>query len=376
MVRSILLVDDECDSLKPMKLILEDEFTVHTVQSAREALALLERENVDLVIADQRMPEMTGIELLIKIRDMRPEIVRIVLTAYTEFQDMLRAINEGHVYRYIIKPWDIDDMRLTIRQALEWRDLCQSKGELATGLIEANRRLAQQNIELDRVHHAVVNQEKLATVGRFATDMAQEMSGNACLLRDLNRRLMGVLQDDLTKLGELELKSNTLAELATELRDFSQGTVTASAFAPIDPNAPVREVLQLCKPDRDFEGLRIAFQEVPLASFPMDRRQIKHLLLHLLRNAALASRTGGEIEIQIRVEGAELVYQVIDHGCGIPERSRAHIWEPFFSTWSPPGIGLGLNICCQVVELHHGRIEASVTPSGGTTFTVWIPDQR
>ena len=128
MRRTVLIVDDELDSLEPMGYLLEEEYRVVTADSGRAALALLAQERVEVILADQRMPGMTGVELLVRARELYPEVVRLILTAYTDFGAMLEAINKGQVYRYIIKPCTSEDLLITIRQALEWKDFQATHG--------------------------------------------------------------------------------------------------------------------------------------------------------------------------------------------------------------------------------------------------------
>ena len=150
--RTVLIADDEPDCLAPMELLLHEQYAVLTAANGAEALELLNANRVDILIADQRMPRMTGVELLTKVRELYPDIVRVVLTAYTDFEAMIAAINEGRVYRYIIKPWDVDDMRLVIRQALDWRDLRLQTCQLAADLSEAHWELADRHKELERAY--------------------------------------------------------------------------------------------------------------------------------------------------------------------------------------------------------------------------------
>ena len=163
--RSILLVDDEPDSLEPISIMLEQEYHVLTAQSGQAALDLLEGTAAEVIIADQRMPGMTGVELLAQVRERYPESVRLILTAYADFDAMLKAINEGRVYRYIIKPWDPADMMLTIRQALDWKDLREARGHLSADLAEAHQALVRRNIELEEARATLLDQDKLAGLG-------------------------------------------------------------------------------------------------------------------------------------------------------------------------------------------------------------------
>ena len=119
----IMIVDDEPANLRTLERLFRDDYTVITAQSGAEALTLLEQHDVALIMTDQRMPAMTGIELLVKTVPLRPHMVRILLTGYTDVSALIQAINSGNVYRYITKPWDNDDLRMTVSRALEYHEL-------------------------------------------------------------------------------------------------------------------------------------------------------------------------------------------------------------------------------------------------------------
>ncbi len=119
MKNKILIVDDEAANLRALERLFRNDYNVLTAQSGDEALALLQQHDVALLITDQRMPEMTGIELLQKTVPLRPHMVRILLTGYTDVSTLIEAINCGHVYRYVTKPWSNDDLCVTVSRALE-----------------------------------------------------------------------------------------------------------------------------------------------------------------------------------------------------------------------------------------------------------------
>ena len=115
----ILIVDDEPANLRTLGRLFREDYEVLTAPSGDEALALLGHHDVALLITDQRMPGMTGIELLKKTVPLRPRMVRIILTGYTDVDALVEAINCGQVYRYVAKPWNNDELRLTVKRALE-----------------------------------------------------------------------------------------------------------------------------------------------------------------------------------------------------------------------------------------------------------------
>ncbi len=160
----VLYVDDEEINLINFREALCDQFEIFTALSGEEALAVLEKENdMALVVSDQRMPGMKGVDLLTRAWEMAPRAERIIITGYIDPQDIIAAINKGHVYRYILKPWTEDDLQITITQAVERHQLKQRNWEL---LKELNRK----NMELeDRVKErtaelAITNQTLTAKV--------------------------------------------------------------------------------------------------------------------------------------------------------------------------------------------------------------------
>jgi response regulator RpfG family c-di-GMP phosphodiesterase len=119
MIYKILIVDDEPANLRMLERLLNLENDVLTASSGTEALELLSRHDISLIISDQRMPGLTGIEFLKQAAQMRPQTVRIILTGYTDVNDLVEAINSGVVYKYITKPWVNSDLRQTVKRAIE-----------------------------------------------------------------------------------------------------------------------------------------------------------------------------------------------------------------------------------------------------------------
>ena len=113
----ILYIDDEQDNLTVFYSTFRRNFKVHLANSAQEGLEIMKKYTIHLVIADQRMPEMTGIEFLEKIKEKYPDCIRMVLTGFTDVEAIIQAINKGRVYRYITKPWSKDELKLTIDHA-------------------------------------------------------------------------------------------------------------------------------------------------------------------------------------------------------------------------------------------------------------------
>ncbi|MCF8296762.1 MAG: histidine kinase [Saprospiraceae bacterium] len=114
---TILYVDDEEENLVSFRATFRRDYNVLTALTGKEGIEILRNEHVDLVITDQRMPEMTGVEFLEKILPEFPETTRIVITGYSDIEAVIGAINRGEVYRYITKPWDTNELKMTIENA-------------------------------------------------------------------------------------------------------------------------------------------------------------------------------------------------------------------------------------------------------------------
>src|SRR6266436_2420855 len=127
MTYKIMIVDDEPANLRVLERLFRPDYQVVTAPSGAEALALLEQHDVALLISDQRMPAMTGIELMMKTVPIRPQMVKILLTGYTDVGALIEALNSGLVYRYLTKPWNNDDLKLTVSRALEHYEMMKAK---------------------------------------------------------------------------------------------------------------------------------------------------------------------------------------------------------------------------------------------------------
>ncbi len=149
MNRTLLLVDDEENITSSLvRLLRQDGYRVLTANSGKIALSLLAEHAVGVILTDQRMPEMTGVELLTQVRERYPETVRLVLSGYADIDSVKAAINQGAIYKYLTKPWDDEILRANVHQAFLQFELTQERARLTHEIEAANQQLAQINQEL------------------------------------------------------------------------------------------------------------------------------------------------------------------------------------------------------------------------------------
>ena len=146
----ILVVDDEEAILETMTFTFEDEYEVYTSRDARRALELIdEKAPITVVLTDQRMPNMSGVEFLTEVCRRHPATMRIILTGFADMNAIIEAINDGHVYAYISKPWEPDHLKQVMKQAVSHYELSVENERLLTDLKHANVYLEAVMDELD-----------------------------------------------------------------------------------------------------------------------------------------------------------------------------------------------------------------------------------
>ncbi len=195
----ILCVDDEPNVLNALRrLFIDDEYTIITASSAPEGISILEKEHVQLVISDYRMPSMSGVDFLGEVYKRWPDTVRIVLSGYADASSIVGAINEGHIYKFIPKPWNDDELKITIANSIERYFLLKKNSELTAELTKKNEELSGLNEQLNHllkeqkrslefrsrslsVHQSLLDAMPVGILGVDKTDMVV-MCNTSCLL--------------------------------------------------------------------------------------------------------------------------------------------------------------------------------------------------
>lgn len=149
---TVLCVDDEQNILNALKRLLRKEpYRLLTCDSGKEGLEILAGNEVHVVISDQRMPGMSGTDFLRQVKESHPNVIRIILTGYTDVDSITQSINEGHIYKFFLKPWNDQHLTLEIRQALEQHDLIRENQRLYDMTIQQNAELKEINENLETI---------------------------------------------------------------------------------------------------------------------------------------------------------------------------------------------------------------------------------
>ena len=181
---TVLFVDDEDNILRSLKRLLRKEgYRLLTATSGTDGLEILNEHDVHLVVTDQRMPGMSGTDFLAKVKEQYPDVIRIVLSGYTEVDSITESINKGHIYKFMLKPWNDQNLKLEIKQALEQYELMQVNKTLHEKVIEKNEELKKINENLE-----MLVQER--TLDFEIQNQALELS--RAILEDLPMPILGI----------------------------------------------------------------------------------------------------------------------------------------------------------------------------------------
>lgn len=327
----VLVVDDEPLNLEVFQYNFGDDFTLRVAGSADEALQILRTENIAAVVADHRMPGMTGLDLLTWLAEHQPRVVRILLTAHTHVGLLLDAVNRGVLFRYVPKPWDAESMRQDMLLAIQRH---------------------RMEADVDRVKRQSEQEARLAGARLVATALAADLGPAVTELAGLSahtpevsaplRRIAKVVES----LRESE-RSHSLALTPASLSHLSAHACDAIAEAATEAQIDVH---------RHFPD--------GLPDVQVDVSQAVSAITALLQNALQATRGSSAARVGIRTSRTATGVRVTvsDNGAGLGPKS-ASLFLPFVSR-RPGAAGLGLALVRAVALSHGGRCHLGEDAAG------------
>ena len=372
---SVLLVDDEPENIHVFRNILKKDYNVHTATSGAEGLEILKSNPVDLIITDQRMPGMTGIEFLEHVIKDYPQCVRMVLTGYADVDAIIDAINKVKVYMFLMKPVEPQYLKMTIQRALEARKLEKANEELLDNLKVKNKELEQSLKLLKETQNQLVRSEKLAVIGQLAGGIVHEIKNQLGIIlfaEMLEMQFTG--NEEISKfVKHIKAAVRRIESITEEIRRFSKKSPPSYTKKKVDLSAVLEEAISICMYDKQVKRKKIEKHYIQKPHVECNGDKIIQVFINLLRNAAQAVDRNGQIDITLNSTDQDAIIAVKDNGCGMPEETLNSIWEPFFTTKGEDGTGLGLDICKQIINGHGGNIACESKEGEGSTFTVTLP---
>lgn len=375
----ILLVDDEEDNLFLLKTFLETEYHIDTAMSGEEGLAFLENQHVDLMIVDQRMPGMDGLSFCEQASLRCPNSIRIMLTAFSDREMLLSAIAGGKVFRVLTKPWDIVEIQAAIQEAFKKLAYQRAFSSLFQELRDKNVLLENSLQQLKEAQDARLQAERLATVGQVTARMLHEMSNQLTVLVMLKsmREKIQTLPGLAKPIDFVIEATENLYEMVQLLRQFTKGQTPTLQKKPTNFRNLVEHTVRFVEQSSLAKNVTFHEEYEDVGDIPIDPLHMKQVILNLLRNGIQALQKDRRIWVSLhKQEEATAVLQLRDAGHGIPSDIADKIFLPFFTTKTHQGLGLGLDICRQIVQNHKGSITFQSVVGQGTTFCIELPLQE
>lgn len=381
----ILYVDDEHANRVVFELTFGKRFYVKCVPSAEEALALLGRDHAAVVVTDQRMDGMSGDELLRRVKELSPDTTRMIVTAYSDLEPILKAVNEGLVARYVIKPWDRAELEETLRWALEAYVAGKQNSTLQLRLVQTERLRTLGQVAATILHDLnqplaaiSMSAEQLRDLAGIAPILERLSSGERVALTSPERRTLHQLGEELPEIASsLSSCASFMTDLMKQMKQFQRRDSAPPSSAEVAPTPVVKLALTMCRSGSMISGSTLTY-EGP-AELPRVRASSTDLLqifLNLIRNAQQALEehhvSRGKVVLRASPSDGWVTFEVLDDGPGIPPDVVARLGTPFYTT-REAGTGLGIAQCKRLVGRLGGEVRIESTPGEGTRVAFTLP---
>jgi len=351
---NVLYVDDLQTNLILFEATFENDFNIVLASTAAKALEILKEKEVQVLVTDQRMPEMTGTELLEIVAGDYPDIRRFLLTAYTDVETVIEAVNKGHIHGYITKPIQKEEVRSSIRNAFEVYTLRQKNKEILSQLEKAN--LALQNLDS-------VKSEILRLSTREIRTPLNRIMGTIHLLKDKIEseeliEVVNILDSSVLRLERFSKMANQISQIKSSDHAFKK------------ENIPIRqlieytlvEITQLIQ-ETDVK-INVDYKEEPVLTGDFDL--LISCLANILEHALLHSGQKEIINVAMTVTNGYPVCEVTFSGKNYSES----LLSDLISYYSAPGkemnlrLGIELTLAQLIMEVHGGHIEFNANKNG------------
>ncbi|HYY13120.1 MAG TPA: hybrid sensor histidine kinase/response regulator [Chthoniobacterales bacterium] len=373
-VPQILVIDDEIGPRESLRMLLKPNYQVHTADCVEAGIKLLQEKKPDTIVMDIRMPGISGIEGLRRIREIDPHLSVIMLTGFGALETAKEALRLG-ANDYISKPFDAGEMRDVIGRNVERTRVQRTSERAAAEIRELNNRLLKE----------LAQKERLASLGQASAEFVHDLGNPLTIVWGYVQLLAKKLEGSengqtgqtaasIKELSIIEENVRLCRELLTMWQSY--GSVEALPRPIISVSAIVHEVVKAVSAMAMQHGVQL---QANVCTEPCtlkgDAVQIKRAIHNIVINAVQASaETKGAVTISCTAKDFYVDLCVEDNGPGIAPTEINKIFDPYFTTkQSKHGTGLGLYIAKKVIEDHNGSIKVDSTPGKGTTFTIRLP---
>ena len=384
---TLLVVDDEADILSAVERLFRRRCRVLTAQTTAQASDILDREDVQVILCDQRLPRENGVEFFSRIRHKHPDAIRVLFTGYANIDSVIDAINEGAVYRYISKPWQPSELRVIIEQSFERYRMAAERRALLNDLEASNAQLLKANQSLKevddvrRVFMEVISHElntPVAIISGYSYLLRREMEPEPGSLEHKSLERIDTSGARLKKVADriFQMLETNDPSIALTLTTFTMRELAQALHMHVEPFLSKRNIRLLTKIEDATETIEADFEKILDA------------LIHITMNAIKFSEDGKTITLHIKdapQDPTQVEISVEDHGVGIASEDLPQIFTAFFSSFNTGnhssgeyefnkrGVGIGLSLAQKFVRMHAGTLSVQSTLGQGSRFSMQLP---
>lgn len=376
----VLYVDDEEKSLKYFRETFGDKLAVLTAVNAEEGFRILKenQDRVAVLMTDQRMPGEKGIQLLEKARQLKPRMLRILVTAYSDLETAIESVNTGAIYKYVTKPWDIPQLEITLKRGIEF-------------FIVQNERDQLLREKMSTLYNVMLT-DRILSLGILATGLSHHIRNSMVAVKTFLDLTPKKLEEENLNLEQLrnpdfwseyykkvQNQMDKVAHLLSDLWESSEPPVNAFPDK-VKLNQLLPEIIAQMKPELDQKGITVESDlSKDLPELKVDGKKFRRLFELLLKEEASALARGGKVRFTAQKTGSqegpsEIQLEMEDNGPEMASDALRSIFDPFFvRSGNPQEFGIYLMSCFFIVYHHGGRISARREANKGNVFTLIFP---
>jgi len=357
---NILIVDDERNLCECIKYVLEEKgYLAECAFSGNDAIELARNSKYDIALIDIKLPDISGNEVVEKIIDISPSTEYIYMTGYATIDSAIEAVKQKHIISYEIKPFDINHLLPLINQVIERR----------------------------RMEEALLQSEKFKSLGVITSGIAHEFNNLLSVIIGTAELLGGGFKNE----QELKNGLNTIIEAGDDGSDIVKNmlkyaksqAIDTSDYIFFDINYLLKEVIDFTRSRwkimAEANGIDYRIDKVGIREIPevlCNPTELREVFVNIVNNALDAMPDGGRLSFKTWSNEDNVFVSISDTGSGIHEDVQERVFDPFFTTRRPHGIGLGMSVSYGVIVRHKGKIWIKSEVGQGTTFNLSIPTQK
>ena len=377
--KHLVIVDDEPVILQILSAVFEDgPWRVTTCASGQQALDVMDEQGVDLLITDKNLPDVSGLQLLERCREINDLAEVIIITGYASLETALNAL-ELDAFDYVLKPLNnVFDIKRKVQRASEKQDFAMENRRLIAELSEKNDALETALADTKQLQQELIQSEKLAGIGTLAAGIAHEVSSPLFGIMGLAEAILD--EDDPAVVNaharDIVDYSATIRDIVVELSSYSRAAAS-EYLTTVELAKVVDDAVRLVERSVDHQGVDIQVDVAPETYVNARTSEVQQVFVNLVKNAVEAlvdGDRGGTVQVSAGRDEGHVWARVTDDGPGIPADKVGLVFDPFYTTKAPgKGTGLGLNIVYRILTKYRGTVQVSSSAGQGTTFTLQLP---